>query len=244
MNRFDFGSQVDMSALDLSVYFGGSTSSASDSEVDLTGGGGETTVILGTFDALGETGTVTDVVLRDASTSVVLSASNLNIDLSQLLNDGADGVALAQDLFGGNDLIHGSDQDDALLGGDGKDIIVAGDGADVINGGAGYDRLTGGLGADLFVFQDSGKDQIRDFDAASVDHDTIEVDAQGVDGVDKLTFHDNGHGDAVVKWLDNDVVERLIVRGVDSATLQSHAEDFVFGPQVQIVNLHGHDFTL
>src|SRR5262249_11046410 len=76
-------------------------------------------------------------------------------------------------IFGGNDVITGSNGGDRLGGFGGNDNINGGAGADILNGMAGNDRLTGGAGNDretggpgndTFVFtHGAGKDAVNDF---------------------------------------------------------------------------------
>lgn len=59
-------------------------------------------------------------------------------------------VADADDVLGGNDIIHGTSGPDVLFGGAGDDQIWGEGGNDTLIGGAGNDTLIGGSGADVF----------------------------------------------------------------------------------------------
>jgi predicted extracellular nuclease len=64
------------------------------------------------------------------------------------------------DALGGNDQIFGEAGDDRLAGGDGDDMVSGGAGVDVVEGGAGNDALDGGDDNDL-VFGDDGNDTLQ-----------------------------------------------------------------------------------
>jgi len=75
-------------------------------------------------------------------------------------NNALDGLA-------GDDVLYGAAGSDTLEGGIGTDILFGGDGDDLLVGGAGNDILFGDGGSDTFVFEPgSGRDAVRDFDAA------------------------------------------------------------------------------
>ena len=68
--------------------------------------------------------------------------------------------------LGGNDSnnrIEGNAGANFINGEGGADVLLGGGGNDVLNGGAGADRLTGGSGKDVFVFPDTSRDTITDF---------------------------------------------------------------------------------
>jgi Ca2+-binding RTX toxin-like protein len=56
----------------------------------------------------------------------------------------------------GNDIIYGAGDDDMLLGGAGNDILNGGEGDDILAGGAGDDIVTGGIGNDIYLFGRGG----------------------------------------------------------------------------------------
>jgi serralysin len=93
-------------------------------------------------------------------------------------DDKLKGGGRADDIQGrpGNDSIEGRGGDDVLRGGRGRDTLDGGAGNDWLSGGRDADTLRGGPGADAFnSFEDSGVDQILDFNAA--EGDRVEITA-------------------------------------------------------------------
>lgn len=86
-------------------------------------------------------------------------------------------VADADDVLGGNDIIHGTSGPDVLFGGAGDDQIWGEGGNDTLMGGAGNDTLIGGSGADVFKWSlnDAGSagepavDHLADFSKSQGD---------------------------------------------------------------------------
>jgi len=86
-------------------------------------------------------------------------------------------VADADDVLGGNDIIHGTSGPDVLFGGAGDDQIWGEGGNDTLMGGAGNDILIGGSGADVFKWSlnDAGSagepavDHLADFSKSQGD---------------------------------------------------------------------------
>jgi len=106
-------------------------------------------------------------------------------------------------VLGGDSTISGSGFADNLIGGDGADTISGKAGRDRISGGAGDDILDGGRngdvliggeGSDTFVFgAASGKDVVKDFDAAA---DILDLTGSGFTGTlqDLVDGAKVGHG--------------------------------------------------
>lgn len=86
-------------------------------------------------------------------------------------------VADADDVLGGNDIIHGTSGPDVLFGGAGDDQIWGEGGNDTLMGGGGNDTLIGGSGADVFKWSlnDAGSagepavDHLADFSKSQGD---------------------------------------------------------------------------
>lgn len=110
--------------------------------------------------ASGPVGTITalDYLSADGG-SLIASFSDLSLDANTLFQRARDIDATGVEalLYGGDDLMTGSDADevfagrtgrDTLNGGAGDDDLMGGAGADVLVGGAGWDRLAGGAGKD------------------------------------------------------------------------------------------------
>jgi len=110
-----------------------------------------------------------------------ISNSGLIISGTITFSDGQAGNSVAvvaftmtsQLLSGGNDILHGDDEDNILtanLGNDflagfaGNDELDGGLGDDTLDGGDGNDTLTGGPGSDTFVLNRNGIDVITDFE--------------------------------------------------------------------------------
>jgi VCBS repeat-containing protein len=80
--------------------------------------------------------------------------------------------------LGGDDLLFGNGDNDALSGGTGNDLLVGGAGSDTLNGGEGNDVLVGGSGADSFVFAEAGAVNVDDIiDYSYTDGDKLNLSA-------------------------------------------------------------------
>ena len=129
----------------------------------------------------------------------------------------------------GNDFIQNLGSGTGVLsGGAGQDVIIGGAGNEFINGGTGNDVMTGNGGQDVFLFDKevTGNDVITDFSKG----DVIDISARGAqdgkveegrdysitqDGADTvITLHDNG--------------DTIVLKNVDSQTLESQKDDGIF----------------
>jgi len=124
----------------------------------------------------------------------------------------------------GNDLMRGNGDGDRMDGGFGDDLMRGGNGDDTIDGGAGIDRifgergsdqLTGGTGADVFVYraQDSGRDQITDFDVLQDTLLIVGIDPSDVD----ITTRNNG---STVSYNNTDIVFSGVQIGLENLTFE------------------------
>jgi Ca2+-binding RTX toxin-like protein len=133
-------------------------------------------------------GTVTGVALSVNGQSAV-TFTGLSLSASQLatLIINEDEAAVRTMLFGGSDMIWGSNNAEQIAGGDGDDTIISLEGNDSVTGQAGADDVNGNVGFDL-VRGGEGNDTVR----GGRDNDTLFGDA-GDDA------HVNGNiGDDVV----------------------------------------------
>lgn len=156
---------------------------------DTLAGGGLTEDVTVTFNADGESGTVTNpggdtanfaeieaVETGSGDDTVDASSSLVGVNANSGAGDdtitgGAGGDTLAggaglDTIDGGDgaDSIDGGADDDSLQGGAGDDTILGGDGADTIDGGEDDDFLSGGDEDDLFIYMaGQGDDTISDF---------------------------------------------------------------------------------
>lgn len=136
----------------------------------------------------------------------------------------------------GNDKLSGGSGDDVLIGGNGRDMLFGGDGNDKLSGGADNDRLvdsagndtySGGTGADTFVFgyttrqaatDSTGRDQIRDFNAA--EGDVLQITGEGLSV--RLEYGDSdgdGLDDFTLIKLIADQEQALSAESADTTTL-------------------------
>ncbi|WP_129792675.1 Ig-like domain-containing protein [Sphingosinicella sp. CPCC 101087] len=87
----------------------------------------------------------------------------------------------------GNDVLNGGNHDDILHAGAGADVLNGGNHADRLNGGAGDDVLTGGNHNDVFIFSETGgNDLITDFRRGQDKIDLSSLDA--VEGGERDAF--------------------------------------------------------
>lgn len=88
----------------------------------------------------------------------------------------------------GFDKLFGGLGDDILQGGDGNDLLAGGDGNDVLVGGDGLDKLRGGAGGDtfVFVFGETGRDLVLDFDGQVDEVHLVGFDSGAVLSFDEL----------------------------------------------------------
>lgn len=127
----------------------------------------------------------------------ILSSLNLSLDTVLLFS----GTALAERVYGGNDVISGGSGNDILYGYGGDDSIFGGAGNDILNGGLGFDSLYGGAGIDTAVytndkgdylvskvpstgsytviFKDGGKEYIN-FDVEKIQFRDVTIDAMNL----------------------------------------------------------------
>jgi Ca2+-binding RTX toxin-like protein len=125
-----------------------------------------------------------------------------------------------QDGTRGDDVLIGSDGDDAISGGSGDDIIFGGAGRDLLNGNEGDDQLFGGAGAD--DLKGGAGDDILD---GGEDYDDL-LGGLGNDTLIVNNLHDVAldYGQAVNSGNDTLVVrqgyadELAEIRGIDDAT--------------------------
>lgn len=151
----------------------------------------------GTIDSIEETGsnwsTSTTGMGLSAADFYQVSVTKSNKDNAALVRDVFSGKDLlkggqAKDNlngFNGNDSVYGRGGNDILNGGNGNDKVFGGSGKDTIQGGNGRDILKGGAGADTFVFGDSGRDIIRDFQNNT---DTVRLDASALGFNESIGF--------------------------------------------------------
>lgn len=136
----------------------------------LNGGTGVDRLIGGLGDDVYYVDTISDVVLETVgqgldtvrvSTTYFLSAGSSIERLTTTNSLGTSNIDL-----GGNDLgnaIRGNSGSNTLEGNGGNDTLAGLAGDDLLIGGAGRDRLIGGDGTDTFVFIDTSRDRIDDF---------------------------------------------------------------------------------
>lgn len=120
-------------------------------------------------DGLPVDGTVSSLTVKTAGGDTLLSATQVNAELTELFdfafgrpadtnsNMGSDGFGFVTMLLRGNDTINGSANSDDIVGGrnPGNDLINALGGDDYIKGDAGRDTINGGLGYDLLTYTES-----------------------------------------------------------------------------------------
>ena len=204
--------QFNVSGL-LSGTFSNRTSTGFD--VDLGNGYGEhyTGTSL-TFDSNGNlsSGTLTGLGETYFGASV-FSMTQLNLDAATFVHwvNTGDSAAATVAIFGGNDSIVGSNDDDTLDGRAGHDVILGGGGGDVIIGGDGNDHLygqspNGGADGADSITAGNGMDYVQ----GNAGNDTLDGGA-GPDRIngganDDLIFGGSGN-DAINGNLGNDTID-------------------------------------
>jgi subtilisin family serine protease len=98
------------------------------------------------------TATITAAALRTGSATIVITASDGQLNSTVTVTVRAGGVG-SDVLFGtsGADILLGRNGDDMLFGNDGNDLLCGGIADDVLMGGAGADSFDGGPGNDLVI---------------------------------------------------------------------------------------------
>jgi CSLREA domain-containing protein len=135
-------------------------------------------VFVGT--AAGEGAPLTEIADNRADDGAVVMVGSGALESVEVLY-GADQVVIGsevEDAFEGassDDVVDGAGGADFLLGAGGDDILLGGEGSDILSGGTGVNALSGGGGADIFAFfdaEDPGVSTIIDFEAG----DTIALE--------------------------------------------------------------------
>jgi serralysin len=197
---------------------------------------------MGNYDPVG--GTVTGLTEVMGNT-MIMTVTGFSKDAVSFFGDfrNHNTIAVANDLFAGDDQITGSSGPDTLdgFGGtntiialDGNDLIIGGDGANNVNGNRGEDTimgnskvgdtLLGGQGNDLI---DTTKSTAHNYDNGNLGNDTI----HGADAGDTLR---GGQGDDVIfggagaDWISGD-------RGNNTLTGGGGADTFHAGLGVDVV---------
>jgi Ca2+-binding RTX toxin-like protein len=206
MAKFVFKSAVNVDKFDYAALINGTFSDQTDTSFTVMSGNDVVNVTGVGFvysDGTPIDGTIEDFTFKtDGST--VLKASGLELAISQLATDFANGdaKALQADLFGGKDIFVGSDERDAIYGYDGNDNIRGHGGADLIVGGRGTDHLHGDEGGDTFRFESIADSRVKApdtiFDLGGNDRvDLHKIDADvGQDGDQDFTLVANFTGHA------------------------------------------------
>jgi Ca2+-binding RTX toxin-like protein len=127
----------------------------------LTGSGGKDIL---DFSAAGNEWLIHGGGGRDQIVGTEFSDSISGGDGADVINSGA-----------GNDQDYGGAGNDRIDAGEGDDFIDGGDGNDILIAMQGINDLKGGSGGDTFVFGDSTRATIYDFDATGSDHDVIDL---------------------------------------------------------------------
>lgn len=163
MAKVTFTQSVNLHSIDLSQIVDGQIDSFTSKEIDLSSDQYALILKGKDFDQSDFSGTVSSLTL-DIAGDKSLAIKGLDLPLSQLYGDRGDTTAVLNDVFGGNDVIHGSDDQkhgDYIYGMAGHDRIFGGEGDDTIDGGAGRDFLTGGDGADVYVFSKASDSSVK-----------------------------------------------------------------------------------
>jgi len=174
-------------------------------DVDLGNGYGEhyTGTSL-TFDSSGNlsSGLITGLSETYLSASV-FTMTQLNLDAATFVHwvNTGDSAAASAAIFGGNDSIIGSNDDDWLDGRAGHDVIMGGGGGDVIIGGDGNDHLygqspNGGADSADSITGGTGMDYIQ----GNAGNDTLD----GGDGPDRI--NGGANDDLISGGLGNDAI--------------------------------------
>jgi Ca2+-binding RTX toxin-like protein len=134
--------------------------------------------------------------------------------------------------------VRGSEFNDIITGNASNNTLEGQGGNDVLNGGAGdlaSDTLTGGTGSDIFIYaRDDANDVITDFHHAEADRIDLRSFAT-IHSISDLIFTTltvNGDPNStritssVANAFDSAANDRILLQGVNSATLQ--ASDFIF----------------
>jgi Ca2+-binding RTX toxin-like protein len=168
-----------------------------------------------------------DTYVIDNAKTLVSEANGGGIDTvkvgsSYMLSGGVENLVLTGkgDLSGeGNELAN------HLTGNAGNNTLLGDDGTDMLSGGKGTDILTGGGDADTFIFKTGfGADTISDFQAAAMDHDTIDLSHTDIGSFAAVHNHISQSGaDLVIDFGDGDT---LTLTGVQESDL--HKSDFHF----------------
>ncbi|MCC5631611.1 M10 family metallopeptidase C-terminal domain-containing protein [Nostoc sphaeroides CHAB 2801] len=130
-----------------------------DTIIETTTGGTDTTNFSGTTVAVNLNLGLTTLQTVNSNLKLILSANNVIENATGGTgNDSLTGNTLNNTLIGsgGNDQLQGLAGNDTLEGGNGNDILTGGIGNDFLWGGLGNDTLTGAVGSDKYVFQGNG----------------------------------------------------------------------------------------
>lgn len=226
----------------------GLSSSVSNGVLTVVGGGGEDGVTILCFD----TGNVS-VNNADPGTGPVPCSSITSITVR--VGGGNDGVyldrvlsvdfpALADTtviLGGGNDIVVGSEVDDAISGGGGDDVFRAGPGDDTLDAGKGHDELridtTGDVTLTDVRLEVFGSDQrVRSFEIARIacaDHCGVRFDARGFHSL--VAMSTGGGADTLIGGSENDQLiggggrDRLVGSGGDDWLMGGDGSDVLLG---------------
>jgi len=198
---------IDTDQFNVSGLLSGTISNRSSTafDVDLGNGYGEHYAGTGLmFDSGGHlsSGTLTglDETYLGAS---VFSMTQLSLDAATFVHwvNTGDSAAASAAIFGSNDMIVGSNDDDTLDGREGHDIILGGGGSDVIIGGEGNDHLygqspTGGADGADSITGGNGTDYIQ----GNAGNDTLD----GGGGSDRI--NGGANNDLIFGGLGNDTI--------------------------------------
>lgn len=201
-------------------------------EVDVTWGAGNTTIILGsalTFDGAGNiSGGTVQAYGLSAGGGFSYNISGFSITGAQLASASAsvgvtDDARLFSAMLNNDDLIFLSTLNDTIITGGGIDLVFSGSGADRVTGGGGGDVILGEAGNDILaggnandvLFGGNDLDKLiggngNDVLIGGLGKDTL----NGGAGKDNFVFEDNGGNDIVNDFLAID--DRIIIR--DGAT--------------------------
>ena len=152
-------------------------------------------------------GSIDKVVFKNDEGDSAIFATQLKLRAEKFGEAAADGGGQLAflSLFGGNDVYHGTDDDDfSLNGGRGDDEIFGHKGTDGLVGGRGDDELTGGKGSDVFAFyiaEGVDHDVIRDLHTTGPEIDELEIE-ESIESVKSV----HGGDDTLLKLADGSTI--------------------------------------
>ncbi len=181
------------------------TAAQANSIEDILSVGNLTLTTGGTVDLRDVAVDVSDIILSDTATNILLTAGYDGFSGTVLGGDGNDTISVTQGSTSGGG---GYVPDVELFGNDGNDSITGADGSDELTGGAGRDSVYGGNGYDTLTITD-----VADLVAGEV--------YDGGDGVDQLDgnrFSGDGYSSSIDENINLTVVTLISVEEISGFT--------------------------